>query len=403
MANRANRRVRILRTAKIDGTWTYCKVPFSKNGRIVPSTVIVGGKEVKVPADEGQYYLVFGKKFHPVGNSAADAYNEAERRRSILEAKAKGLDVKDDAPARKHSLAGCIEAFIEEMKHKNRSYNTIVDYTFILNQFAELCGHDYLEDVERIDVLRYTAALRKLKDGLSERTIANRYQVVTSFLNANGRDLMKKGRNGDRPRFEDELPETYTEEELDEFFAECDAEQKDIFKFFLLTGARMKELMFACWSDIKWEDESFRVQAKAAMGFKPKTHEERDIPLEPELLALLKARKKRAVNGCPLIFPTAGCKPNWKLLQACKRIAKRANLNCGQCDSCKNFEECGNYFLHKFRATYATNWLRDGLDARTVQKLLGHSPKDMKSIMRYLRPLEGDELLTKMKGIRATE
>ena len=32
MANRANRRVRILRTAKIDGTWKYCKVPFSKAG-----------------------------------------------------------------------------------------------------------------------------------------------------------------------------------------------------------------------------------------------------------------------------------------------------------------------------------------------------------------------------------
>jgi site-specific recombinase XerD len=41
-------------------------------------------------------------------------------------------------------------------------------------------------------------------------------------------------------------------------------------------------------------------------------------------------------------------------------------------------------WLHKFRATFATRCLWDGIDLRTVQDWLGH--RDMESTMRYLKP-----------------
>jgi site-specific recombinase XerD len=43
-----------------------------------------------------------------------------------------------------------------------------------------------------------------------------------------------------------------------------------------------------------------------------------------------------------------------------------------------------NFWLHKFRATFATWSLWAGVDLRTVQQWLGHS--DMESAMRYLKP-----------------
>jgi integrase/recombinase XerD len=43
-----------------------------------------------------------------------------------------------------------------------------------------------------------------------------------------------------------------------------------------------------------------------------------------------------------------------------------------------------NFYLHKFRATFATFHLWNGTDLRTVQSWLGHS--DMESTMRYLKP-----------------
>jgi integrase/recombinase XerD len=83
------------------------------------------------------------------------------------------------------------------------------------------------------------------------------------------------------------------------------------------------------------------------------------------------------------VFPTRNgtpCTHRTQLLELCKAIANRAGLNEG------------DFWLHKFRATFATKHLQDGVDLRTVQMWLGH--KDLESTMRYLKPARG-------KGIRA--
>ena len=81
--------------------------------------------------------------------------------------------------------------------------------------------------------------------------------------------------------------------------------------------------------------------------------------------------------------------------QALKRIARRAGLNCGECSTClqgagTERQECERWFLHKFRATFATMHLQAGVDLRTVQSWLGH--KDLASTMRYLKPARGEEV-----------
>jgi len=43
--------------------------------------------------------------------------------------------------------------------------------------------------------------------------------------------------------------------------------------------------------------------------------------------------------------------------------------------------------FHDFRHYRATQWLRHGVDIRTVKELLGH--KDIKTTMLYLRFVEG--------------
>jgi site-specific recombinase XerD len=73
-------------------------------------------------------------------------------------------------------------------------------------------------------------------------------------------------------------------------------------------------------------------------------------------------------KSCSLVFPTAGCNPKLDFLDCLNAIAERAKLD-------KN-----NFWLHKFRATFATRCLWAGVDLRTVQQWLGHS--DMESTVR---------------------
>jgi len=77
------------------------------------------------------------------------------------------------------------------------------------------------------------------------------------------------------------------------------------------------------------------------------------VLLRLQFLESLKARKQVADKNCNLLFPTAGCQPNTHFLEFLKDIAKRAGL------------DPKSFWLHKFRATFATWHLWKGVDLRT--------------------------------------
>jgi integrase/recombinase XerD len=75
------------------------------------------------------------------------------------------------------------------------------------------------------------------------------------------------------------------------------------------------------------------------------------------------------------IFGTSSDAVNWHFLRACKATAKRAGLNEA------------DFWLHKFRDTFATWSLRRGANIRDVQGWLGHSKIEMTE--RYLEKGKG--------------
>ena len=87
------------------------------------------------------------------------------------------------------------------------------------------------------------------------------------------------------------------------------------------------------------------------------------------------------------MFPTAGCRPKLDFLDCLKAAVKRTKL------------DPDNFWLHKFRATFATKCLWAGVDLRTVQQWLEHS--DMESTMRYLKPSRSQHTRDKVNEILA--
>ena len=143
------------------------------------------------------------------------------------------------------------------------------------------------------------------------------------------------------------------------------------------------------WTDIDEDRKILRLKSKVKRyGFRLKDFEERELPLNDDLLARLVAYKKDHAGRDTLIFPEHG-KPDGHMLRTLKRLVRVAKLNCGKCDHClSKSKECEIWYLHKFRATYCTKLLRSGVDIRTVQAMMGHS--DLDSTMRYLRPAENE-------------
>ena len=154
-----------------------------------------------------------------------------------------------------------------------------------------------------------------------------------------------------------------------------------------MTGERVQEVMHTYWRDVNFAASIVRVSHKPDLGWTPKTYKERTIPIPTKLVKSLQTWKAKADKTCQLVFPTAGCRPKMNFLDDLKAVAERAEL------------EPENFWLHKFRATFATRCLWKGVDLRTVQQWLGHS--DIESTMRYLKPARDKETHAKVNEVFA--
>ena len=119
------------------------------------------------------------------------------------------------------------------------------------------------------------------------------------------------------------------------------------------------------------------------------------------MIEQLERLKISSIVASQLVFPNSKGKPDSGHIDVVKRVAHRAKLNCGQCETkhgnkCAQGPHCQRFFLHKFRHTFATEHLRDGVDIRTLQTWMGH--RDIQSTMVYLKGLHSRDALAKVNA-----
>jgi integrase/recombinase XerD len=381
----ANSQVNLTKRVQTPQGTRYCAVVLSANGRVKPDYVHVNGHHERHP--EGAYYLEWregSKRVRlSVGKDAQDAATRRLRKEAELNAINNGVSVLPENGNGLRSVAETVADYLEEIKITKKP-KTLAAYSTALAYFTESCKKMNLEEIERGDLLRFSAFLRDDKKQ-SPRSVYNKFENVMTFLKSQGiRGLVDKN---DWPRFVEEEPEVYEREELDNLFKSCNAEERLWYEFFLMTGMREQEVMHCEWPDINLSRSTVTVRYKPEYGFSPKNYREREIPIPAKLVKKLKAWRAKSDKTCGLVFPTAGCKPKLDFLDCLKECAERAEL--GQ----------HNYWLHKFRATFATWSLWAGVDLRTVQQWLGHS--DMESTMRYLKPSRSQQVRKKVNEIFA--
>jgi integrase/recombinase XerD len=378
--------------------WQHCPVVRGKTGRVKQDLVLIAGHIEHHP--EGYYSLDWreGGRRHRIGLGKDASSAELALKRHVATKRARAIGV---AVAEYRSAVGlgveeaCAE-YLDETRLQ-RSPKTFKQYRTALTYFQESCGRRRLAEVDRRTLLDFRQFLAEEKK-LSPRTICTKMIVVEQLLKTHGRNKLL--RRGDWPRYVERIPQAYSPAELQRFFAACQPQDLLLFQFFLGSGFREKEVQFLAWRDISLEEQLARVTAKSECGFFPKTWEEREALLPTHLIESLRVLRASADHDCPWVFPSqTGC-VSYHFLERLKRIAWRAGLNCRTCrgknGGCRTEPNCRNWFLHKFRATYATNQLRAGTDIRTLQVWMGH--KDLASTMRYLKAGHGKDLLERVNA-----
>jgi integrase len=389
----ANKRVSLVRKCKTeDGSWKRFPVAMSSNGRVKPDTVMANGAEQVYEVGHYELRSYSGSKLVWTrltgGASDALAALKVAQKRATAVAMAGDAGVKVVPDPKRVALRDAASKF--SLAAFNRGAKEASEiYARALNEFLAGCNKTYADELTHEDILKFHGQMRNR--GLSDRTVHNRHMALRSFILTLGFSLEQVTEIAGKrsPKFEKTMPEIYEPDELKAFFASL-AEEYDqlLFDLLLTTGLREREAMHLEWSDISFARRTLQVKAKPRYGHKIKDSEEREMPLTKQLVKRLEIYRKKHAEGRLVVGKLGGTEdaPDGHLLRRLKGLVKKSGLNCGECSTCVSSEgdECERWYLHKFRATYITTLLRNGLDLRSVMMLSGHS--SLESVMRYLRP-----------------
>jgi len=396
----ANTRVSLLRYCKTAGGWRRMRVSTIRKGRGWDEKIETSHAIIEKGEYQLRWYTGSKPNLKGIGYDLSDAIIARDNRASSLAlenaAQAAGRTLVPDAATKvRIVLAQAEDEFIQRKQNTVRRggvplcKKTIDAYKFIIDEFLKVTGRVYADQILDQDLLHYFKFLRKR--GLEERTVSNYYQSLSTFLRyckIDSRAMLRKedGSEDLRPYYDDPEPESYTREEVEKFLAACEREQDYLFFSFLLnTGARELEATHCEFSDINWgagyvnfKNKDITLNDGTQIVFRTKTGKSRKVIIEPGFLEKLRAWHQKN-NGRRFLFPqdSGTDKPRDHYWDVCKRVARKAGLNCGTCLTCVSTKQCERWFLHKWRATYATWSLQGGIDIKTVSKRLGHTKIEM--------------------------
>jgi len=397
-------KVNLKKYLAVEGRWQFFPV-LKVKGRPRPDAVIIKGRAVR--GTSGTFYLEWrdnGKRVQrPCGITPREALDAWETQSGTFEGTTGVEPLADSLPVTISIQSAC-EQFLTSIR-ATKARGTWEAYEGDLTWFRNHVRRGLVAEVRREDLIRLFALGRE--QGRSQGTINRSVMVgLMALRSAGGQITLKKG---DWPKVPATDVVTYDAEEMRTFFEACDPAERLLFQVYLLSGFRHREVSTLRWRDIDFQACTLAVCVRPEFEFNPKSYECRRVRIPSLLIAELKALRKKSKG--PLVFPTpphptrpnyGGESENAHHLELCKKIAFRAKLNCGFCSTakgkCSRSACCENWFLHKWRHTFATNMLQSGIDIKTLQVLLGH--KNLSTTEKYLRAVRLDELEQRVESSR---
>lgn len=359
----------------------------------------------------GTFYLEWresGKRVQrPCGVSAREALDAWNKQSGLVERAIESdqSESEFDLPTVADvSIKAACDRFLAETR-ATKAQSTYDAYQRDLAWFKTHLPRNFVAKVCREDLILLFALGRE--QNLSQGTINRAVMVGLMALRSAGASIVVK--KGDWPKVPATEVVTYDAGQVSSFFAACTSDERLLFQAYLQSGFRNREVSTLRWRDIDFQSCTLTVCRKPEYDFTPKSYECRRVRVPSLLITELKDRRIKSKTS--LVFPTPPhpTRPNYggdaedaHHLERCKEIAYRAGLNCGFCltsvGRCSDCACCENWFLHKWRHTFATNMLQSEIDIKTLQELLGH--KNLATTEKYLKAVRLDELERKVESSR---
>jgi integrase len=305
------------------------------------------------------YWRVDGR---PHRKSLATEHVRKARKRA-LELEKQLLAGEASPPQQAVGIDEAIEEYIAYLRGQRRSSKTIGKYQhcfIILKKLAEERGLKRLSQVDH----RVVDAFRNLRSESSKpKTVANDLVTIRQLINFGlQRKLLREDPlHGLQIEKAPATPQPFwTAEQVEEILAATKASYQAYFRFLAYTGARAGEAIWLTWEDVDFDNGVIHIRPKD--GWKPKTGDQRVVPLGPELRSVLMVQP-RCWRWVFTARPSAKCPvagrqiSDRRALSHLKTVLKRLQLNGHQ---------------HTFRHSFISYALTQGVPEPIVRKWVGH-------------------------------
>lgn len=286
-------------------------------------------------------------------------------------------------PSEVDELGTAIEDFLSFCRMKNLSVCTQEFYSGRLLSFTRyLATRDaavHLQDIDQAVIRGFISSL--MQGGYSTKTVNHCIQALKAFFRFLVDEEMVVQSTMARiklQRLERRIIETFTEDQVAAMLSVCDRKTfmglRDYTMLLTLldTGLRASELCGMTLQSIDWESGFMRVLGKG--------RKERLVPFGSALNRSLKEYiRRRGVLDCEQhVFVTQFGEAidrhrMWKIINAIGGEAEVGGVRVSP---------------HTFRHTFAKNWILNGGDPFSLQRILGHTTQEM--VSKYVNLAVGD-------------
>lgn len=248
---------------------------------------------------------------------------------------------------------------------RRSSKNTIDAYRRDCSKFLLFCADHAIRDINKLSSTAFTNYLGYLKreHHLSARSVARNVAAVRTFM----RYLQEQGSvealtlaTCTAPKVGFAIPRVLSVLQIQELFSFLDQQKsahalrdKVVLVLLYVSGMRVSELINLRPSDIDWHERFVRVFGKGG--------KERLIPLPQECIDLLlfyitkiKQKPAKRVSHNELLFFNLTRQGIWHIL---KCVGAKIGIRL---------------YPHALRHSFATHFLANGADLRSLQTILGH-------------------------------
>lgn len=268
-----------------------------------------------------------------------------------------------------------LESFLDFLKSCGKTSCTISAYAYDIKSFLEKC-----KKIEDVDEQYVSDFLKQLKlSGISSRSVNRKISSLKNFFNfLQDEKIIEKNpvNNFSQLKTSKSLPKSLDKELVDRML---DLSKFESSRFNLMlhllyfTGLRVSELVSLSFDHIiVISRKDFNIEPFFII--KGKGNKERIVPFSNEVKHLLieYISVNKINKGYVFISPKHGHISRNNFFIELKKFALKNNIDPTKISP------------HKFRHSYASHMLENGIDLRTLQELLGHESINTTQIYTYI-------------------